>query len=548
MIARMAVKHEWADRTRGLQLITALSLAIAVSRTAHAVTPESPEVKQTVEHALKWLETQSDDRLGGQCLIGLAFFKAGRPATHPKVVAAVEACRAALATGDPVASDVAHWNYSLGLAAILLLETDAEKNRDLANRYLNIILRRQRPDGAWSYVGDSMGDTSQTQYPTLALWLAMRNGLDVSTAAIEKDCSWLLRTQDPAGGWSYKGKDPGNHGRVPQDEVKPSVSAAGLGSLYICADLLGLEEKKAKSAEPGLPAALKPVGDPLEVKRPAPTTSIDSARIRRAMADGNSWFTNHYTMQSEPYTFYYLYAYERYRSFRELAERRSETNPRWYDDVYAYLKKTQQPDSGGWNDASDGAVATSFAVLTLMRSTKKTIGHIAASLGEGVLLGGRGLPPKTADLQEREGRLVESPLTGTVDELLTTIEKASTPEIERMAESSARWKLDADVTKRSSELVRLRALVSAGDYASRLLAVRLLGRTHELDNVPLLIYALSDPDVRVVVEADKGLKFISRKFEGVGLPAEPKPHNIKDAIATWKAWYRSVRPTGEFLD
>jgi hypothetical protein len=91
-------------------------------------------------------------------------------------------------------------------------------------------------------------------------------------------------------------------------------------------------------------------------------------------------------------------------------------------------------------------------------------------------------------------------------------------------------------------------VVSGGAYESRLVAVKALARVRELDNVPLLIYALTDPDMRIVREADKGLRFISRKFDGVGLPEEPQPPNVKSAIAAWKAWYASIRPAAEFLD
>jgi hypothetical protein len=54
--------------------------------------------------------------------------------------------------------------------------------------------------------------------------------------------------------------------------------------------------------------------------------------------------------------------------------------------------------------------------------------------------------------------------------------------------------------------------------------------------------------MRVVREADKGLRFISRKLEGVGLPEEPKPEQARAAIAAWKTWYQSIRPNAEFLD
>jgi hypothetical protein len=132
--------------------------------------------------------------------------------------------------------------------------------------------------------------------------------------------------------------------------------------------------------------------------------------------------------------------------------------------------------------------------------------------------------------------------------LLATIERGNSPELERLADSAGRMTLGGDVTKRSGEIARLRGLVSAGNYSARLVAVQLLGRVRNLDNAPVLIYALTDPDPRIVQEADKGLRFLSRKFDGVGLPAEPKPHEVQAAIEAWKGWYRSIRPNAEFLD
>jgi hypothetical protein len=193
-------------------------------------------------------------------------------------------------------------------------------------------------------------------------------------------------------------------------------------------------------------------------------------------------------------------------------------------------------------------IATTFSVLALLRSAKKTLAKVSPKLGEGVLLGGMGLPKNTSDLQERDGKVVETLLAGTIDELVATIEKENKPELERLAESPIRWKLDPDVTRRSGEIARLRAVVAKGSFESRLLAVRALARVRELDNVPVLIYALTDPDMRIVREADKGLRFISRKFDGVGLPEEPKPTDTPNAIAAWKAWYQSIRPSAEFLD
>ena len=59
------------------------------------VTPESPEVQKLVNAGLAFLEQPTDEqnanKLGGKCLMALAFLKAGKP-DHPLVAHAVEAC------------------------------------------------------------------------------------------------------------------------------------------------------------------------------------------------------------------------------------------------------------------------------------------------------------------------------------------------------------------------------------------------------------------------------------------------------------------------
>src|SRR5262245_32178626 len=83
--------------TRAVSVIVASVLIALAPLPAKALNPDSPEVKQTVEKALRWLEKQEDsneDRLGGKCLIGLSFVKAGR-LSHPKVAAARTACEMA---------------------------------------------------------------------------------------------------------------------------------------------------------------------------------------------------------------------------------------------------------------------------------------------------------------------------------------------------------------------------------------------------------------------------------------------------------------------
>src|SRR5436190_8370518 len=269
-----------------LPMVLVVGIFVLAPGKGSAIEPDSSEVKQMVERALKWMENQDDERLGGRCLIGLSYYKAGRPLTHPKVVAAKNACESSIAI-DVKQLD----NYSVGLALVFLLETDPDRNRSLARRYVDELLRRQQRAGGWGYPETPTGDTSQTQYPTLGLWLAINNGIDVPVNVVERVCNWLLRTQDPSGAWGYQGVDPGHYRRVNQAEVRPALAAAGLGSLFICADILAANEIKAPAERTGtgMPSALKPVGDPLETKSRPSGITVDSKLIRQALNDGNYW-------------------------------------------------------------------------------------------------------------------------------------------------------------------------------------------------------------------------------------------------------------------
>jgi hypothetical protein len=524
----------------------ALFVTAASPTAAWGVTPESPEVIAIINRALAYLEKAApDSRLGGECLEGLCMIKNGKGAAHPSVVAALNQCTQLAKSAD------SQDNYSTGLAIIFLCELDAERHEQLIQVYLNSLLKRQQRGGGWGYPNSSQGDTSQVQYATLGLWTADAYGIQVPTEVVERLCSFLMRTQDPTGGWGYQTTDPGSYNRVNQSEVRHSLTAAGLGSLYICGDMLGLSASANAKPDTGLPPALRVVENKAAAKKKSKTKVIDDDLWQRFVESGNAWFDKNFKVRTETYNHYYLYAFERYASYRELAEGRVEREPEWYQQVYDHLAKTQRAD-GSWQGQDTDPIATTFAVLFLCRSSKKTIQKIK-DLGEGTLLGGMGLPSTTADLQEKDGRVVESKLAGSVDELLAIIDDPENPQISRLAAGGA-LSLDGDVTKRAGQIARLRALVSSGSFESRLIAVKALSKSRDLDNVPVLLYALTDPidpqrpDYRIVREADKGLRFISRKFAGVGLPEEPTPPQVKEARKAWTQWYLSIRPDAELID
>ncbi len=538
--------------THGMRICVVMGLALLVTlaispRRAQAVSHESPEVKALVDRGLKFLENATDGRLGGKCLVGLCFLKNGREVSHPQIQVALKACYETKL--DHGVLD----NYSLGIGLMFLCEADPSAHANRIREMVRELLSRQMANGGWSYKDHATGDTSQTQYAVLGMWMANREaGVEIPIEVIDKVAAWLMRTQDPSGGWGYQGVDPGNLQHVMQDKVSLSLTAAGLGSLYVCYDLLRMKEQADKESNEGRPEALKVVEE--KDNKGRKRSSIDPKTMRAIINAGQGWFNKNYKIDQGSWNSYYIYAVERLNSFRELSEGKFEKEPGWYQDGYKLLASKIEvagiPGGGGfWKaDQDNDVTATCFHVLFLSRSARKAITKVAGNLGEGVLLGGMGLPPNTADIREKNGKLIETPLSGSIDDILSIVEDPDNPELSRMVENAQTVSLDADDSKRESQILRLRKMVSAGNYESRMVSVRSLSRVRELDNVPVLIYALTDPDIRVVREADKGLRFISRKLNGVGTLENPTKEQIKTLRKAWRDWYSSIRPDAEFID
>ena len=109
--------------------------------------------------------------------------------------------------------------------------------------------------------------------------------------------------------------------------------------------------------------------------------------------------------------------------------------------------------------------------------------------------------------------------------------------------------LPTNPVERSAQLDRLERLVRGSrSWQARRVSARLLGTSDDLRVVPALIYALSDPDHAVRAYARDGLRFISRKFEGFGMPDEPTNAEIRQAQRKWREWYLTMKPGYVFLD
>ena len=75
-----------------------------------------------------------------------------------------------------------------------------------------------------------------------------------------------------------------------------------------------------------------------------------------------------------------------------------------------------------------------------------------------------------------------------------------------------------------------------------------LGRSRQLDNVPTLIYALTDPDSQVVTAAIDAWRYISRQPRGSPGTIIDDELGRKAAIDYWKKWYLTIRPQADLSD
>jgi hypothetical protein len=185
-------------------------------------------------------------------------------------------------------------------------------------------------------------------------------------------------------------------------------------------------------------------------------------------------------------------------------------------------------------------------VLFLIRSTKKAIGD----LGEGVLAGGYGLPDDSREIRV-EGTQIKAPASQVaVNDLLSLLEGDAAGKLDGNS-IPENLKLAADPKERAQQIARLKRVVrGAESYASRQVAMRLLAQSDSLEVVPTLIFGLSDPDDGARRYARDGLRFISRRFTGFGLPAdaEEDSREVKEAIENWKNWYLQFDPGYVFLE
>jgi len=489
----------------------------------------------------KFLETADDDRLGGKCLIGLAFVKQGKREEHDKVKSAVEACLNVTA-GEPEAIDLDI--YSNGLAIIFLCNLDPYKYRIPIEKLIIAMERKQKKCGGWGYPNEEVGDSSMTQYGALSLWEASKVGFPIPDRVLENCAIWLIRVQDPSGGWPYKGKHEGTnpetgvYKRIEQGtEVRLGVTTAALGSTYICADLLRITIVIPRNDDPTLSPALIQV---LEAAPPAkPNERVDAAALKKAQDDGRLYFRANYSIKSPVFPHYYLYALERFQSFAEASDGRIIKESGWYNEGVTQLKKTQLED-GSWEPGGlPKPIDTAFACLFLLRSTKKSIER-AKEFAAAKLVGGNRLPKDFAQAKVRDQKVVAPLGQLETDKLLAAILDPQRPEFPRVLDNvpEVAVRLRGETLPDNTPVAkRLVTAFPEAPVASRVLILRIFSQMDQLRHVPTLIIGLEDVNLQVRREALESLQKLTKRISPLGSEALSDAKKHAELIADWKAWY-----------
>ena len=526
--------------------------------------PDDDSVRQLVEPMVAFVRPRArSGGIGHRALMALAISESTKryegyvPKEDPIVVEACEEIVKAIELDGWQDGGVDFGTmYGPCLCLILLCDTDAKKYGHEIRALLDFIDKRQRDHGPWGYRHElTIGDTSQVQYVALAIWVANKHGFDVKPRWGRGLLDWLAKyqrtaNQDPTGDGGFGYKDQGGR------NATVSLTAAGSSSTYLIADWFGLNpqapnsNKRKRKDALELPRDVKPfVKD--SVKKTNPVIEYDRSKLKNIKKRAADWFERNFTVAPEQWNYYFLYAFERYAYFREASEGPLTGKlENWYDQGVERIKATLARENDGSMGTPQGpvaeanrAVTTALSILFLVRSTE----ILDLGTQKGMLVPQKGFGE--GDLKKRGNRIIGTDIAKTTEDLMTLIDDPKNEEdLDRLAESYQTIRVAGDSESKAAQLGFLRSLVTHKKFGPRYVGVKYLANQRDMANVPSLIYALSDPDVRIAKMAHNGLRFISRKVDTISVPANATQQDYLQAKVQWERWYLSVNPKGRLLD
>lgn len=500
---------------------------------------------------------------GEKALVAQALSKAGVPADEPRLAKMVDEIAASVGSGEYKAEvrDGAS-NYEAAVMIMALSSVDGKRYLRPIEILSRFLISKQRDCGVWDYEINGGGDTSQTQYAVLGLFEASALGVEIPPEVWDKALDWHIHHQDVQGGFSYHPIRNSGSGRIQQPEVQHSTTVGGISSMIVCRSKLpfrGPAPTEEEQLQPGEFALLAPVTPDVEGEKPVKREAY-TFRAKRADADeairlGMSWMNKNFTVDKPigpPY--YYLYGVERLAA---LSNVKTIGSADWYARGADHLTKIQAP-TGQWQANYPAQVDTSFGVLFLVQSTKKTLQRIQITrLGEGSMVGGRGLPVSgdaPNEMAQRQPARFRAALRTPVDDILKSLTDPDAGEFDEGAAAAIETaKPEEIIQKLGANRAGLLKLAKHPNPIVREAGLWGMARLRDFRFMPILIDHLSDPDPAVYRASRDGLRFMSRRLETPLLPEAPPEKSVLDAaIADWRQWFETLRvevdPQQEFDD
>ena len=566
-------------RARRFSLLVAVFLTLlvggfgAVSHAQQRYSPDDPYVEGLVRAAVGYLEVNA---LGGgideRVLSAIAVVETYKryeneiPHDRPIVLGAIEQILADVAAhqANPRSQIATGGIYYPSLASILLCEVNDQKYAEQIKVLLQVIENRQHANGGYGYdYQPTVEDTSQGQYVGLAFVVARNHGFLLNPEIAKKLLDFYCNHQ-AEDTWIYHYENGQLHGR---DSLKRlSLHVSGLSSTFLLADVLRLRTKPRKivggpqksfngTLPPAVSIYVKPKSGEADKQGDAnsPLVVFDTAKLNNVQTNGTRHLQNFYQVFPEQWPYYYMYGLERYAFFREKSEGSLPEFPSWYDDGVDYLAGIQGGD-GSWRGQDqfrrDESVtaATGLAILFLVRSSQLLMIESAS----GDMIGGQGFPKNVVLKMSKGMDLIDNDLGKGIADVVKLVQEAdSQDQLEMILPilGPAIKQLTEDTSKsRGEKMAFLRSLVMHEEMLRRLVAVKILASQQDLDSVPALLFALTDPSLEVCLEAHNGLRLISRKIDAFPLSTAPTPAELLDVKQRWTQWFLRIRPDAVLMD
>ena len=392
---------------------------------------------------------------------------------------------------------------------------DAESRRPEMNAVAQYLLGHQNANGSWDYTDRQQGDTSISQYAVLGLWEAENGG---ARSRPRSGSAPRPGSCPPQGGRRElelppRRRRPGPRpwlddrrgGRQPADLPAPARAATASNRRRTSPLLTPLVRRRRARGLSAVDHSNAQLDQAIQTRAGAGSRRISPPTAARSPA--NRLITRSTGSSGSA----------------ALADRQTIGRVDWFAKGRDFIRDSQKAD-GSWDGHHGTEMNTVWAILFLTKSTAKTIRRITASrrLGAGTLLGGRGLPKDLTSMTVAGGRVVSRPMNGAIEGMLAVLED---PRAEQADAARGRAWSSATIGEGPERAPAVQGPVpqDARPTATRACAGSPPGRwprTGDLDVVPHLIGALTDPD-------EDG-----RRRRAAGTPtAQPQDRRPRAAVA-----------------